>query len=136
MIRGTVLVIGRRERSLEVMTARLEREGYTVAFLAPDSGVYRWLRRQRPQAVLVSDGWAPRGVARLARWLRAQGKTRYTPLILVTTESGASKMSANVGEVFALDSLALAEIVRRLALAVELSEITAANRLPSPGTRR
>lgn len=121
MTRGTILIVGPTTREAEVVTKRLEREGFSVDVALTQSKLNRWLKTSRAQAVFFTCSPTAEPTKKMVRQLRNQYGSRF-PLILLTDDAPAAH-DLPLSETFRLHELPIAHAVRRLLLAIQLSQL-------------
>lgn len=128
MTKGTILFIGPRDREIELLVSRLQKEHFTIAELSDYASVSRWLRQSTPQAVLFTRRCPRKTIESCLSLLRSQRKTRSLPAILVTDGDVPSELTGikGIGEAFKLHKISLAEALRRLQLAIQLCQLARA----------
>ncbi|HEY1074220.1 MAG TPA: hypothetical protein VGE59_00770, partial [Patescibacteria group bacterium] len=97
-----------------------------VASLASPARFSGWLRRETPQAVLISARLSQSNIEQVARTLRLKYPTRRIPLIVVANDEVPNSLLAikGVGEAFCLHRISLREALDRLTLAIQLTQIS------------
>ena len=127
MTRGNLSYIGPTTREIELLLARLTKEGYEVERYRVSAFVYGHAFKAKPLAVLVSDSVRKSvidGLGRIA--LRANSGLRRLPLIVVGHDEIDPKITAlsGVSEVWRLHQIHLAEAVKRLRFAIKMCQIS------------
>lgn len=122
-MRGTIVIIGSGGREVDLLAARLEKEHYEVLRLKQTATVFGRAARLKPQAVLMTDSCKKSTVEGIVYVFR-RFKTRV-PVLLVTHDVLPAPLarSKGVGEVIALHTISLAEVVRRVRFAIALCQI-------------
>jgi DNA-binding NtrC family response regulator len=123
MTRGTIAFIGSGGREIELLQARLEKDGYALVCLPISSTVYNKIRKVQPQAVLVTDRCS-KGLVEGIVAATKKFKTKI-PVIMVTNDLPLEPFYTfkGLGEVWRLHSITLAESMRRLRFAIQLCQI-------------
>lgn len=126
MHRGTVAFVGPKNREIELLIQRLEHEHFLVVPLPAKGSVYRWFGLNSAQAILVGQYVPTQFTKSLTSWLRGAKKTRTSPIIIVgdSAPEESEPLPDGVGERWQLHHLTLAEAVRRLTFAIQVSQLT------------
>ncbi len=128
MTRGTVVIIGRKNREIELLKSRLEKEKYGVELVTPDQRALQWLSANVAQAVLCTDTCTRSVFLRVQTVMKRHRSYRYVPLLVVTEDAVADDIETTdrVGEVLRLHRITLAEAIRRLRRAIQLTQLAKA----------
>ena len=125
MTRGTIFLIGPGRREIDLFRRRLEKENFTVVACPAPAHITRAMRQAQPQAVLIRDKTPRTQIEAVVGKFHNAPKTRHMPCIIIaddTLPSGLKKMPG-IGEALRLHEISLAEALRRLRLAIRLSQL-------------
>lgn len=125
MTRGTIVLIGPKVREVDLFMDRLERDGFYVSYFSAGKNLGTWLHKNRAQAVLFTAHCDRKIVERVTSKLKTNGKLRFTPA-LVVSDMGVPEWFTKIsglGEVLQLHKITLAQSVKRLGLAIQLSQL-------------
>lgn len=127
MTRGTVLLIGRHSRESELFATRLEREHFQVDRCVQEGKVFQWLKKNPVRAILFTPHCSRRLIERIETYVHGQPKTKRLPMILLADQDvlPTHQNIKGIGEAFRFHVIPLAEAVRRLELAIQLSQLAA-----------
>lgn len=125
MTKGTILFVGPVNRESELLEQRLRREGYQSQWHKTPHTLYSWLKKHHPQAILITGQTPQPKVEQVLRCARALRHTRHVPILCVAADEapGFLLKIKGIGETLKLHSISLAEALRRLRLAIELSQL-------------
>ncbi len=85
---GQVLIIDNNEDNLAILSRTLKREGYRVTIAPGGLSVLEQIHTVRPDLVLADTGTTGLDGFQLTQKLKADPKTSYIPIILITSDSG------------------------------------------------
>lgn len=119
MTRGTLTYIGPKSREIDLLLTRLEKEGYEIKKTTATTAVQQ-IKKHKPLAILASESCSkPQVIA----WANIRiGKTS-PPVILVSHDPVDIESTPQIGEVWPLHSISLAECVKRLKFALQLTQL-------------
>ncbi len=125
MTRGTVLLVGQLDRESELLANRLEREKFALVLSVTERQLVQWCRTNTAQAVFFSRRATRQTVERSLQSIRAHKHMAHIPAILIADTDVAPNLVGvkGIGEVFRLHQITLAEAVRRLVLAIQLTQL-------------
>ncbi len=125
MTRGTVLFVGKMDRESELLVSRLKRDAFTVDHCATERQLGVWCRTNTAQAVLFTRLTPPFVIKRALAAIRYYKRMQHIPAVLVADTTVAPEQTAikGLGEVFYLHRITVAEAVRRLLLAIQLTQL-------------
>lgn len=121
MIRGHIALVGTFNREIELLSLRLEKEGYEVSMLRPTATVYGRIARLRPVAVLVTSACSKHCIDGLNATLK-RFRSRV-PMIAVVADASEAFGRKGIGEIWCLHSISLLEVTKRLKFAISLCQL-------------
>ncbi len=126
MTRGTLTYIGNQTREVDLLLTRLEKEGYEIKKLKPSVTVYGHAIKAKPLAILIGETISQsvlEGICGIAT--KAGSRGARLPVILVGNDEIDPKLTntKGLGEVWRLHQISLAEAIKRLRFAIQLTQL-------------
>jgi DNA-binding NtrC family response regulator len=124
-VRGTIVLVGHKNRTMDLLAARLEKEHYTVVATEPGRRAFSAIAHNAAQAVLCSATCSPKFLTRLSAATRKYKPTRFSPIIVVGESEASPELAtlSGIGEIWRLHSIPLSKAMQRLELAIQLMHL-------------
>lgn len=126
MTSGTIVMIGTVNREAELLSKRLEREGFTVTHFNHPNQARKWLGQNVCQAVLFSQRVSANVIKNTINMVLSIKRNRWVPFLVITESDMplALQNIPNLGEALPLHSIPISQAIARLQRAVQLSQMT------------
>ena len=117
----TVLIVAQHFVTAETFERSLLKKGYDVVRLSGETAL-AWLHRERADVVFLDDSLPDFSVAEVARTLRDQQETRFTPLVILLGRKAiaeGAKRSPTTADLYVPSSLDPKRVVALVGMLVE-----------------
>lgn len=121
-MRGTVMVIGKGGKEIDLFVARLKKDGFEVDRTQEKGSSASQVSRTKPQAVFLTEHCSKSTIESVASTAK-RFRTKIPVILLSNDPIDEQTKTKFVGEVFALHAISLAEAMRRLKFAIELCHL-------------